>query len=71
MELFNTLAQSQIGKDLVAYLETLEDEICDSRNWGPDDTKESALQAAKVIREKLRNRIRPEKKSTPYVSEAE
>ena len=56
-ELFNALAKSQIGKDLVGYLSRLCDSVCDSRTWGEEDTRESALQASKVIKENLINKI--------------
>lgn len=55
--LFKALASSQIGKDLVAYLTSIQDKICDSRNWGKDDTKESTTKAAEYIKTHLISRI--------------
>lgn len=60
-EMFNALAKSQIGTNLINYLERLEDFICDSRTWSEGDTKESALMASKAIKEHIRGKIKPEK----------
>ena len=62
--LFKSLHNSQIGKDLVEYLKELQNEICDSRKWGKDDTKESADIASRTI-QKLIDKIalQNEKKS--------
>lgn len=56
LELFKALSKSAIGTDLADYLQRLEAYICDSRSWGENDTKESALHAAGKIKE-LRSRI--------------
>lgn len=58
IELFKALSRSEVGTELTEYLDQLSDYICDARNWGKDDTKESALQATKVVKEMIRNRIK-------------
>ena len=67
LELFKALSKSSLGKDLVDYLDRVQDYICDSREWEEGDTKESANQAARVIKEKIRNRISPQKQSKPIL----
>ncbi len=62
LNMFDALSRSGIGADLAVYIDELCDEICDARNWGPDDTKESAVQAAKHLKEQLRNKIVTTKK---------
>lgn len=67
-ELFKALTKSQIGKELASYLERLCDDVCDARTWSKDDTKESSMQAAKVIKENIINKIVPvkDRKSTSF-----
>ena len=50
-QLFETLNTSNIGKELVEYLKKKQSEICDSRNWSKEDTRESSLIASKTIQE--------------------
>lgn len=64
-ELLIALAKSQIGKDLVSYLNRLCDSVCDARTWKDGDTKESALQATRVIKENLINKITTIKEVKP------
>jgi len=49
--MFNQLRKSDLGKSLVGYIERLEGEICDVRNWTEADSPESARQAAKFLKE--------------------
>jgi len=51
VRMFDSLRKSDTGRELVAYIERLEGEICDVRNWTDKDTPESARQAAKFLRE--------------------
>lgn len=69
IEMFKGLSKSQLGKDLVDYLERLESHVHDSRSWSGDDSKESAAQAAKIIKTHLRQKLVPQKgnvKITPF-----
>lgn len=56
-ELFKVLSKSQMGKDLAEFLDRVCDHICDSRTWGQNDSKESSIQAASVIRQEIRSRL--------------
>jgi len=56
-ELFNALHKTDIGKSLVEYLKKLQAEATDVRNWGPNDTKESAMMVASLIQTKLIDKI--------------
>lgn len=51
IQMFDALRKSELKKQLVEYIERLEGEVCDVRNWGDDDTPQSARQAAKALRE--------------------
>lgn len=53
LEMFNAIKKTDMGKNLVDLLRRLQSHICDSRSWGPEDSKESANHAAKVIEENL------------------
>jgi hypothetical protein len=64
IELFKALSQSQLGRDLIDYLDRVTDSICDSREWKEGDTKESANRAAEVIKLQIRNKIVPQKQNT-------
>lgn len=51
VRMFEALRKSDLGKSLVEYIERLEGEICDVRNWTEKDSPESARQAARSLRE--------------------
>lgn len=51
IRMFEALRKSELGKSLVEYIERLEGEICDVRNWTEKDSVESARQAARSLRE--------------------
>ena len=50
-KLFDALHNSNVGTELVEYLKKKQTDICDSRNWGKEDTRESSLIASKTIQE--------------------
>ena len=56
-EMFKHLSQGGLGRNLVDYLRRLEAHICDSRQWGPTDTKEGANRLAAVIESELCDKI--------------
>jgi hypothetical protein len=58
LEMFNSLAGSNLGERLSSYLERLQSSVCDSRNWAPHETKEHANKTSSVIQEEIINRIR-------------
>jgi hypothetical protein len=49
--MFTALRKSDLGQELVGYIERLEGEICDVRNWTERDSIESARQASKHLKE--------------------
>ena len=51
IKMFEALRKSDLGKSLVEYIERLEGEICDVRNWTEKDSVESARQAARALKE--------------------
>lgn len=51
IRMFDRLRNSENGKEIVKYIERLEGEICDVRNWTEKDSPESARQAAKYLQE--------------------
>ena len=51
VKMFDALRKSELGKQLVEYIERLEAEVCDVRNWTEKDTPESARQAARALTE--------------------
>ena len=51
IRLFQALRGTDTARQLAEYIERLEGEICDVRNWTDKDTVESARQAAKALRE--------------------
>lgn len=60
IEMFKQLKKSDLGKTLRDYIEKLEAEVCDVRNWSDKDTPESARQAAGVLRQirtHLKNKV--------------
>lgn len=57
VQMFNSLRESSTGKTLAKCIERLEGDVCDVRNWTPEDTPESARLAAKHLR-KLRSYLK-------------
>ena len=51
VKMFDALRKSELGKQLAGYVERLEAEVCDVRNWTDKDTPESARQAARTLQE--------------------
>lgn len=70
-ELFNALSRSQLGRELAEYCELVMDEVCNSRNWGDKDTKESANQAAETIKKYFKNRLGTVTEPKPHTFEHE
>lgn len=70
-EMFRTLGQSELGKQLLDYFKRVQDHAYDSRSWEKDDSKESASQAARLIEKCLVEKIRPKHNSEPIVGEFE
>lgn len=59
LAMFKTLSQSEIGVQFADYAKRVVDYIHDSRSWDDDDTKESANQAGKKVKELFVDKIRP------------
>lgn len=57
VELFKALSKSDLGKELVNYLNRLSDYICDIRSMKPEDTKESVIKASEMIKLHITNKI--------------
>lgn len=51
VRMFEALRKSELGKSLVEFIERLEGDICDVRNWTERDTPESARQASKALQQ--------------------
>jgi hypothetical protein len=51
IKMFDGLRNTALGADIVKYIERLEGDICDVRNWTEKDTPESARQASKALKE--------------------
>lgn len=60
--MFKALSGSDLGKQLLDYLDRMMSNVCDSRNWGEHDTKESTKRVAKVIEDGLINKIKLQNK---------
>lgn len=56
-ELFQSLHNTEVGKKLVEYLKQVQKDACDARNWGPNDTKETAMMVSGLIQTKLIDKI--------------
>lgn len=67
--MFEALRKSEVGKQLAEYIERLEGEICDVRNWTKDDSPESARQASKFLKELRAKLANPQKGQAPNTSE--
>lgn len=59
--IFKNLAQTQIGQELVKYLEELETKIADIR-YKPELSRETRLAVIDIIDEMLLNKIKVNKK---------
>lgn len=46
---WKNLGTSNVGHELVDELKKMQSDICDSRNWNEDQTKESANHAAEAL----------------------
>lgn len=55
---FKSLSGTETGKTLVSYYERLISHICDVRNMGKDDTRESVQKAVSIIEEHLISKIK-------------
>lgn len=72
-KLFDALNGSDIGKYLVSYLERLNVDVCDARNWPDGAGKDQALFVAETIQKhiidkvNLRGDLEPERNPYPYV----
>jgi len=55
IRMFEALRKSELGKQLVEYIERLEGDVCDVRNWTDKDSPESARQAARALQELRRH----------------
>lgn len=64
-DLFDNLSNSQMGRQLLDYLDRLSDNICDARNWGEGDTKESTTKAAQSIKKHISDKITFKKQPAP------
>lgn len=62
IEFFKALSNSETGGYLADYAKRIIDYTYDSRSWKEGDTKESAEQAARLIKELLLDKIRPASK---------
>lgn len=51
VQMFDALRKSDLGSQLVGYIERLESSIADSRTWTEKDTIESARQAVSKLTE--------------------
>ncbi len=51
IRMFDGLRNTETGSLLVKYIERLEREICDVRNWTEKDSPESARQASRHLEE--------------------
>jgi hypothetical protein len=66
VEMFRVLSNSAVGTDLAEYLDRLLGKVCDSRNWGPDETKETAQKVASIIQKDIIDKIRLVNKAKPF-----
>lgn len=62
IELFKVLSESGIGKELSEYCDDLIDHACNSRYWGPSETKETSQHVARIIQSYLIDKIRLQNK---------
>lgn len=67
LQLFKNLGNSELGRDIVAYVRRLQSHICDSRNWVEGDTRESVVKAADILEKELCGKIVTVKKNVNHV----
>jgi len=65
--MFKQFHNNDAGKNLIDYMERFLSHVCDSRNWGEHDSKESTQRTAKLIQENIIDKIKlqSEKKEKP------
>lgn len=56
-KLFKSLHDSEMGKQLVQCYRELQAKAWDARNWGPNDTKETAQQVSDFLQRELIDKI--------------
>ena len=56
IQMFHSLRASELGKNLASFIERMEADVCDIRNFGEHDTIQSAQQASRALRD-LRTRL--------------
>ena len=71
IEFFQSLSKSETGVYLADYVKRVIDYAYDSRSWKEGDSKESASQAARIIKELLLEKIRPVPKQSAVVNQFE
>lgn len=71
VEFFKALSNSETGGYLADYSKRVIDFVHDSRSWKEGDTKESASQAARIIKELFLEKIRPTPKQGQAVNQFE
>ena len=59
--------KTEVGKGFTDYCERVISHICDSRNWGKDDTKESVNKAAATIQSLIVDKIKLQSKPKAVV----
>ena len=57
-QLFTSLNKVETGKALLDYLDRLQLSLCDSRNWGENDTKEVMNASADIIQREIVDKIK-------------
>lgn len=57
-DIFKRLHGTELGNKLIEYLEEVNREVCDARTWNSGETKEYALMAARLIEERIINKIK-------------
>ncbi len=68
-ELFARLSESNYGKQLRDYLERLQADVCDSRNWSEHEDKTHANKTARVLQDDVIKHLITKKEQTaraPY-----
>lgn len=65
-DVFRMLSHGELGQHLVDYMRRLSDNICDSRNWTQEDTKESTRIAAAYIKKYLIDKITLQTQATSH-----
>lgn len=55
--IFEQLHNTKLGESLVDYVSELQDQICDSRNWGEHDTAQGSKRLAKLLQTEIIDKI--------------